>query len=96
MRLKVNRILNPKEEEDKASGLSTNDEKDLLRIDDRLVALDKLPAGHVPIGAQWVRRLLKSVLNDGNDAEVIELREWLSLADCSKKADWEAFGNKLF
>jgi hypothetical protein len=37
MRLKVNRILNRKEEEDEASGLSTNDEKDLLRIDNGCV-----------------------------------------------------------
>jgi hypothetical protein len=73
MRWKIKRILERKEKDDEAPGLSSSDEKDLLRMDDRLVALDSLPAEHVPISAQWARDLLKTVLNDGNDAEVIEL-----------------------
>jgi hypothetical protein len=73
MRWKVKRLLERKENADEASGLLLSDEKDLLRIEDRMVALDSLPAEHVPIGAQWARDLLKTVLNDGNDAEVIEL-----------------------
>jgi hypothetical protein len=50
MRWKVKRILERKEKDDEAPGLSSSDEKDLLRRDDRLVALDSLPAEHVPIG----------------------------------------------
>jgi hypothetical protein len=68
----VKRILERKEKEDEASGLSAVDKKDLLRMEDRLVALDSLPAEHETNESDIIISTSSGMENDDDDDKYVD------------------------